>query len=193
MATTTDVLLFDVMDTLVHDPFHAAIPGFFGLTLEELFRDKHPDAWVRFEHGELTEREYLASMFADRRAFDHDAFERAIKDAYRWIEGVEPILAELRARGTPMHAMSNYPCWYRWIEERLGLGRYLEWSFVSCETGLRKPAREAYEHACATLAVPPERCVFVDDRRKNVEAARAIGMRGIVFEDAAQLRRALGL
>lgn len=189
----TDVLLLDVMDTLVHDPFHHAIPGFFGMTLEELFTVKHRDAWIRFEHGELTEEQYLRAFFADGRSFDHAAFAETVKAAYRWIDGVEPLLAELRDAGTPMHAMSNYPCWYRWIEERLGLGRYLEWTFVSCETGLRKPDPEAYRHAARTLGVPAERCVFVDDRRKNVDAARAVGMRGIVFESADQLRRALEL
>ncbi|MCA9607255.1 MAG: hypothetical protein KC619_16735, partial [Myxococcales bacterium] len=105
----SDVLLLDVMDTLVRDPFHDAIPGFFGMTLEELFTVKHRDAWIRFEHGELTEDEYLAAFFADGRAFDHAAFAKTVQDAYLWIDGIEPLLSELRERGTPMHAMSNYP------------------------------------------------------------------------------------
>ena len=45
----------------------------------------------------------------------------------------------------------------------------------------------------STLGIEPARCVFVDDREKNVAAAREVGMRGIVFEDAAQLRRELDL
>lgn len=69
----SEVLLLDVMDTLVYDPFHEEIPGFFGMSLEELFGHKHPDAWIRFERGELDEGEFLASFFADGRAFDHAA------------------------------------------------------------------------------------------------------------------------
>jgi len=187
----TDVLLLDVMGTLVYDPFHSDMPAFFGMSLRELLDQKHPDAWVRFEHGELSEDEMLRSFFADGRDYDHDAFVAMVKGAYRYLDGIEPLLAELKARGVPMHAMSNYPSWYRWIEERLALSRYLDWSFVSCETGLRKPAAEAYEHAARALGVPPERCVFVDDRPKNVDAARAVGMRGVVFESAEQLRREL--
>ncbi|HEY8430130.1 MAG TPA: HAD-IA family hydrolase, partial [Sandaracinaceae bacterium] len=170
------VLLFDVMGTLVHDPFFEEIPSFFGMTLEELVAAKHPSAWVRFEHGELDEDALLASFFADAREFDRRAFERTVRSAYRWLDGIEPLLAELRARGVPMHALSNYPCWYRWIEEELGVSRYVAWSFVSCETGVRKPDPEAYLHASRTLGVPPERCVFVDDRAVNCDAARAIGM-----------------
>jgi len=187
----TDVLLLDVMGTLVYDPFMVEIPAFFDMSLQEVFEDKHPDAWIRFEHGEMSEGEMLANFFADGRAFDHAAFEKTVRGAYRYLDGIEALLTDLRALGVPMHTMSNYPSWYRWIEASLELSQYLPWTFVSCETGIRKPAPEAYENAARTLGVPPQQCVFVDDRRKNVDAARAVGMRGIVFEDAAQLRAEL--
>ena len=43
------VLLFDVMDTLVYEPFHHEMPAFFGLSFDELMAAKHPTAWVEFE------------------------------------------------------------------------------------------------------------------------------------------------
>ena len=39
--------------------------------------------------------------------------------------------------------------------------------------------------------VKPERAVFIDDMKENVEAARKVGLHGIVFTDAKQLRREL--
>jgi putative hydrolase of the HAD superfamily len=62
---------------------------------------------------------------------------------------------------------------------------------LSCDLKLLKPERAIYE-ACLSLAhAEPEACVFIDDTPKNVEAARACGMRGIDFTDAASLRAAL--
>jgi HAD superfamily hydrolase (TIGR01509 family) len=191
VAARPDVLLLDVMGTLVRDPFHEEIPAFFGMSLRELLAVKHPSTWVRFEHGELTEDEVIASFFADGRAFDGRAFGDMLRAAYRFIDGVEPLLMELAGREVPMHALSNYPCWYRLIEERLALSRYVAWSFVSCETGLRKPDPEAYLGASRALGVAPERCLFVDDRAQNCDAARAVGMDAIVFTDAGALRDAL--
>ena len=45
------VLLFDVMETLVEEPFYRAVPAFFGMELDELVRAKHPSAWAEFELG----------------------------------------------------------------------------------------------------------------------------------------------
>lgn len=185
------MLLLDVMGTLVYDPFHREMPSFFGMSLQQLLDAKHPDAWVRFEHGELDEETFLRSFFRDERPYDQRGFVEAVRGAYRYLEGVEPLLRELSERGVEMHALSNYPRWYQLIEERLGLSRFLEWSFVSCETGVRKPHPDAYLGAARRLGRPPERCLFVDDRASNVEAARDVGMDAVVFESARQLRDAL--
>jgi FMN phosphatase YigB (HAD superfamily) len=43
----------------------------------------------------------------------------------------------------------------------------------------------------AALQLPPHELVFVDDRKVNVDAARAVGMDAILFEGAAALEREL--
>jgi FMN hydrolase / 5-amino-6-(5-phospho-D-ribitylamino)uracil phosphatase len=180
------------MDTLVVDPFRHVMPGFFGMTLREMLELKQPGAWVRFELSELTEAEFLATFFKDGRQYDREGFKACIRASYEWIEGIEPLLASLVARGIDMHALSNYPEWYAWIEERLGLSRYLSWTFVSCDTRVRKPDPRAYELAAHRLGLPPEQLLFVDDRAINCDAARAVGMSAIHFDsDVAALQRAL--
>ncbi len=187
----TRVLLLDVMGTLVHDPFFDAMPGFFGVDLRQLIAEKHPSAWVEFELARRSEAELLRDFFADGRAFDHEAFLARVTSAYELLPGIEPLLGELAAAGVPMYAFSNYPIWYRRIEARTRLSRFLEWRFVSCETGHRKPSPEAYAHVVASLGVDASRCVFVDDRESNCAAARDAGMDAIRFEDAPHLRAAL--
>ncbi|MEM9459241.1 MAG: HAD family phosphatase [Myxococcota bacterium] len=185
------VLLLDVMGTLVHDPFYEEIPRFFGMTLPELIAVKHPRAWVDFEHGHIDEATMLARFFADGRAVDGPGLKRTMEQAYRFLPGIEALLGELAERGVAMHALSNYPSWYALIERRLSLSRFVEWSFVSCDTGLRKPDPAVYRHAAAQLGVAPCDCVFVDDRSDNCEAARGVGMHALVFDGAPSLREGL--
>ncbi len=181
------VVLFDVMGTLVHDPFFVEVPRFFGLELQALVATKHPTAWVDFELGEIDEHELGRRFFSDGRALDVEGLKRAMLDAYAFLPGIESLLKRLRADGVEMHVLSNYPCWYRLIEDKLGLSKYLPWTFVSCEMGARKPDARAYLGACERLGISAGECVFVDDRRQNCEGARAVGMDAIVFDDADQL------
>jgi HAD superfamily hydrolase (TIGR01509 family) len=184
-------LLFDVMGTLVHDPFFVEVPQFFGTDLRTLVSRKHPTAWERFELGHIDEEVLAQEFFADGRRLDVEGLKRAMVDAYAFLPGIEALLSDLAARGVAMHTLSNYPSWYRLIEAKLGLSRWVPWTFVSCELGARKPDRAAYDLAAAQLGVTPGQCVFVDDRRINCDAAHEAGMDAVCFTDAAALREAL--
>jgi HAD superfamily hydrolase (TIGR01509 family) len=180
------------MDTLVRDPFREVMPAFFGMTLAEMMHAKHPNAWRRFEQGELTEAEFLPQFFADGRGYDHEGFRQAIRRAYAWLDGMEELLALLAAEGRSMHVLSNYPVWHTWIEERLGLSRYLAWSFVSCNLGIRKPDPEIFRRAARDLGLSPAECLLVDDREVNCEGARSVGMQALRYDgNAAALSREL--
>ena len=185
------VLLLDVMSTLVRDPVFTTLPAWFGQRARDLLPQLDREVFFAFERGEIDEPTYYATCFRDRRPVDADGFRAALREGYEWLPGVEPLLADLLARGVEMHALSNYPTWYRMIEEKLALSRYVRWSFVSCERGVRKPDAAAYLGAAETLNRAPEACLFVDDRESNAAAARAVGMQALRFEDAPGLRAQL--
>lgn len=183
------VLLFDVMDTLVDDPFFKVVPDFFGMSLHELIAQKHPTAWIEFESGFTTEAEFIENFFTDGRPVDSVRLKRCVHEAYRWKAGMQQLVEELHAARVEMHTLSNYSNWYHTIEQQLEISRFVQWTFVSCDTGLRKPDPQAYLHAAHALDVRPDRCVFIDDREVNVRAARDVGMRSILMIDADQIRR----
>jgi HAD superfamily hydrolase (TIGR01509 family) len=186
------VILWDIMDTLVRDPFFTHVPEFFGRSFDELVTRLRPRVWVEFELGQLQEPEFYAKFFEDGERIDGPGLKRCMADAYRWIDGVEALLRELRDRGVAMHALSNYPVWYRLIDERLALSKYVQLSFISCHTGVRKPAAEAFTNACATLGASPADCLFIDDRAVNCDAARSVGLAAWQFPgNVPELRRQL--
>ena len=185
------ILLLDVMSTLVYDPFRVEMPAFFGMSFQQMLEYKHPTAWPEFERGEIDDATFFAKFFRDGRDIDIAAFHDMLRGSYRWLDGIEPLLTELRDAGVSMHTLSNYPTWYTLIEESLGLSRYLPWTFVSCHIGARKPDAEIYEHAARHLGEPPGRFLFVDDRESNCQGARDVGMGAVRFEGAHGLRAAL--
>jgi FMN phosphatase YigB (HAD superfamily) len=191
ISVMSTVILLDVMETLVTEPYYRAMPGFFGMSLEQLHEAKHPTSWIEFEEGKLTEAEYVPLFFRDGRPVDGDGLRRCVLDAYNWLDGAQQLLADLKAAGHAMHALSNYPIWYEMIESKLQLSRYLDWSFVSCRTGVRKPDRRAFLGAAESLQVSPGECVLIDDQLRNIEAARSVGMDAIHRQTTGQVREEL--
>ena len=121
------VILWDLMDTLVRDPFFTHMAPFFGLGFDELLAQKHPThvGGVRARHAS-TSRSCIARFFRDGRSYRRRRASSAARaHAYAWIEGMEPLCSELHARGVQMHLLSNYPHWYRLCDERLGVSRYV--------------------------------------------------------------------
>lgn len=189
--STPDIILWDVMGTLVHDPFYEEVPAFFGMTLEQLLEVKHPSAWSACERGELSAEDMEANFFADARAYDTAGLRETMARSYRWLPGIEALLGRLRRRGVSMHVVSNYTPWYAMIETTLSLSKWMPWSFVSCDVGFRKPDAGYYAAVLEGLCVPAARCVFVDDREANCAGARAAGMPTILFEDGVSTATAL--
>lgn len=184
-------ILFDVMDTLVFDPAYTVLPKIFDAPIGQVWKDANPQAWPAFERGELSEEEYFRNFFRDQRAIDGERIKRELTANYRWLDGMREILNELKNRDIEMHILSNYPIWYRDIEAKLGLSEFLPWTFVSHETGRRKPKPESYLAAAEHLGAPVSKGLFIDDREKNCQAARELGMDAIIFNDARQLRKEL--
>ncbi len=185
------VLILDVMDTLVFDPAYTEVLRFFRTDRTTFFAQKSKDAYLRFERGELDEVGFRRSYFLDGRDFDLEGLKAALYAGYRWIEGIPDLLGDLAAAGVEMHSMSNYSEWSSMIDDKLGLGDLVPWTFVSWRTGVRKPDAEAYLGAARALERAPAHCLFVDDRAKNVAGAEAVGMPAIQFENADQLRAQL--
>ncbi|CAA6668302.1 unnamed protein product [Spirodela intermedia] len=187
------VLLFDIMDTVVRDPFYEDVPAFFRMPMKELLEQKHPTSWMDFEKGLIDEVELARRFFKDGRPIDLEGLKDCMRRGYSYIDGIEDLLRSLKSGSYEMHAFTNYPIWYSMIEEKLKISTYLSWTFCSCTTGKRKPAAEFYMEASRHLRVDPACCIFIDDRMGNVEAAINAGMKGVLFRDAASLRQDLSL
>jgi putative hydrolase of the HAD superfamily len=62
---------------------------------------------------------------------------------------------------------------------------------LSSAIGMAKPEAEIFHHCLNSLGVEPQQALFIDDREPNVEAARAVGIRGIVAPTPARLKENL--
>jgi HAD superfamily hydrolase (TIGR01509 family) len=64
---------------------------------------------------------------------------------------------------------------------------------LSYEVGFKKPAVEIFQTAIEWASVEPQKILFIDDVKTHVEVAISLGMHGIHFISAEQLKKELSL
>jgi 2-haloacid dehalogenase len=151
--------------------------------------------WNRQQDSGRPWSEAVATLIADHPD------QRDLISAYwtRWPEtlgdAIAPtvdVLAEVRNAGLPTYALSN------WSAETFPAARprysFLEWFdgiVISGEVRVAKPDRRIFDELLERYGLQPGSVVFIDDVAENVTAAEALGIRSILFTDAAALRREL--
>ena len=109
------------------------------------------------------------------------------------IEGTAAVVAELRAEGTRLLALTNWSAeTFPMARERFPSFAAFEAIVVSGEHGIAKPDPAIFRLLVDLHGVEPARTAYVDDKASNVAAAEALGFRGIVFTEPAALRADLG-
>jgi HAD superfamily hydrolase (TIGR01509 family) len=184
------VIFFDVMSTIVHDPFFLEFPAAFGAPLKVLLEGRDRSAWLAFERDEITEAEFHNRFWGEEAGSLGPKMAKVMLDNYRYLDGIESLLEDLQGRAR-LATLSNYPRWFDKLVDKLGLDQIMDDLFVSYELGVRKPDPEAYLLPTRALSVAPEHCIFVDDRIENCRGAQSVGMTSVLFENADQCRKEL--
>lgn len=110
----------------------------------------------------------------------------AYEDSCDWIK-------RMKAAGYRVYILSNYG------EETYRQTRESAMSFLDIVDGvifsykyqLIKPHAEIYEKLFEVYGLERSECVFIDDRKVNIEAAIKAGMSGIVYRNREQAEEAL--
>jgi len=165
----------------------------FGLE-EEDFERRHREMADTFETGQVTLANYLQrTVFYRPRSFPPEQFFDFICEQSTEKHDTRAVLDELSAAGRYAFATINNESEelnsYR--IRKFDLTRNFTAFFTSCYLRVRKPQPAIYSLALAISQRRPEESIFIDDRPENLDPARRLGMRVILFQNAVQLRAEL--
>jgi 2-haloacid dehalogenase len=135
------------------------------------------------------------------RVAEFPEWEQAIRDYYgRWTEMLRGPLPETVALFKQLKESGKYKIyaltnWQASLFE-IALVRYnfLHWfdgRVVSGEEKTRKPYPEFYRRLLDRYNVNPPEAIFIDDNLRNVQGGEAVGIKGIHFTNAGQLKKDL--
>jgi len=99
-------------------------------------------------------------------------------------ESIE-VVRNLRKSGVPAYLATNqHEYRARYMSEVFGYAEIFDGEFYSCRLGAKKP-EPAYFHAMLkSLPFAPEELLFIDDRERNVAAAKSVGIHGVEYDIA---------
>lgn len=150
-----------------------------------------------YDEGKLTGLEFWRKLLDDAAIRNGPGLDERLNllDARMWTTENTAMLdwqQALKERGIKTAILSNMGDNVLASIERTfdWLSRFdvLVWSY---RLGIAKPDPAIYRHTLRELGVDPVEALFIDDKPANVDAARALGMAGMVFTDVDSLRAGL--
>lgn len=152
-----------------------------------------------YDRGDLNAVPYWNQIAADNHvSLSEAALEELIAaDVAMWSQLNQPMvqwLWRLQQAGVKTGLLSNIgDAMSRGLRARFDWMAKFHYALYSHEHNLAKPEHAIYRKAAEGLGCEPEGILFVDDKPENIQAAREVGMRAILYDlnDHAAFERTL--
>lgn len=145
--------------------------------------------WKEYDRGCVSDEDMIR-LFVE----NDPEMEGQIRDALSDFSGLVtrydyavPWVCELKEKGYQVLYLSNFSqkalreCWHA-----LDFLPYMDGGILSFQDKLIKPDPAIYHLILDRYHVKAAECVFLDDTQANVDAAKAVGLNAIRFENRAQ-------
>jgi putative hydrolase of the HAD superfamily len=185
-------IFFDLGGVLVTEVFRIFgrwLAGRKNIPIEK-FRELVRPHWLKYRLGEIDGIDFMQGVIGDlgidadpEELLDYTCSMMAVDDA------VLSMVKRLKSSGRyKLGVISNNSFeWSAHAKETLGLSKYFDVWVVSCDVSLAKPEPDIYEYSIDKLGMKPGDCVFIDDKQVNIDSSSKLGMRALLFTDAAKL------
>lgn len=154
----------------------------------------HSGEWTMLDAGLMTDEQALEKM---KKRCSSDEVRRAAEFSFtHWDEynlwphpGMDRVIEALKKDGRDLYILSNISHRMaaddRW-RRNVPHPEAFDGVFLSAEYQMIKPQPIIYQTFCSMYGLKPKDCFFIDDLKRNVDAAKAFGMDGVVFDGDAE-------
>ena len=165
----------------------------FGIDFTEM-DERHHLTFGTYEEEKLSLEDYLSrAVFYEERPFSRDSFITFMfaqsHPHPEMIDLVRRLKAFHRLKVVCVSNEGRELTEYR--IKRFELRTFIDCFVSSCFVHVRKPDYDIYRIAMDIAQAPCEEVVYIEDRGMLVEAARCLGIQGIIHKDYVSTREAL--
>ena len=156
---------------------------------QQLFNHDYNDLWK----GKVSEKDFFKRLIKGNGwDMDVDDFCTLIREGFREIPGVREIYQELGLKYNMILVSVNIPEWVQYMKDKIAYeSLFRDGIFYSYELGYTKREKECFTYLMELYDIEPDQVVYIDDSRSCIGIAEELGIKGVHFENAEQLRKAL--
>jgi len=185
-------IIFDIGGVLAlgkKEGVHERVIKKLGITIDDYW-DSIEDIYSKSIRGKISEKEVskgLAKNFNIPEKKLKKLYETAYKKSFESNKKLYKFALDLRKKDYNIGILSDQ--WHL-SKKVLVLKKYyknFDPVFISCDVKDKKPHKEIFEFLLKKLNSPPKNVLFIDDRQWNINAAKNIGIKTILFKNNNQL------
>ncbi len=99
-------------------------------------------------------------------------------------------IEKLRENGIKCYIASRQEKYrMKYLSDTMGLKNYFDGIFCTCDIGYDKSEPEFFQKILKELNFKPEEVIFFDDREKNIEIAKSLGIESHLCDDINSLEK----
>ncbi|MBP1695866.1 MAG: yihX 2 [Deltaproteobacteria bacterium] len=148
----------------------------------------------RFDAGKVSPREFFQSIKETiGLSLSFDEFVPIWSDIFVEDQEVSKIILSQKGRWKLGLLSNTDPLHFNYILSKFSIVKAFDKWILSYEVGFKKPAVEIFQRAIEWASVEPQKILFIDDVKTHIDVAVFLGMHGIHFLSAEQLKEELSL
>ena len=97
----------------------------------------------------------------------------------------------IKNEGISIGVLSNLDINTNSVLDELQILEDFEFQFMSYEIGFAKPDKRIYEHVIRKTPFKKNELIVIDDKTSNIEAAKSVGIRSILYSNVERLQKDL--
>lgn len=169
--------------------------GIFEENDRKLIREKiyGSPMWIQMDMGELDEEgmiEKVMPSFPDHLRIHVRKLIAGWCDPLIRMEGMDELVRELKENGYKIYLLSNASVMQKSYWPNVECAKYFDGTVVSAFEHLMKPDERFYQVLLNRYQLEARECLFIDDRKVNIDAAAALGFDTYLFDgDSTGLKK----
>lgn len=172
-----EAIILDMYGVIVKQTGDDFVP-YVQQTFPNLKPEEIRKPWDKANIGEWTSLELWAAVGFQG---DLEKIEKDYLDTIELNDGLLEFIKAVRMKYKLAIISNDSSRWSKYLREKFNIDQYFDVISISGDLKIRKPDERIFRHTIEKLAVKAEECLYIDDRRGYLEAAKRVGMNAILL------------